>query len=60
MQFLRAKMISNKKVLKIYNFYVGGFFLTRSFEKTQKIRIQMISSDGFFFKKTVTRNSTDV
>jgi hypothetical protein len=56
--FLRVQIILNKKVvnykvsklLEIYNFYAGGFFHTRSFEKLKKIRIKMISSDGLLRK----------
>jgi hypothetical protein len=46
MQFLWAKIISNKKVinykvswlLEIYNFYVGSFFNMRTFEKVKKFQ----------------------
>jgi hypothetical protein len=61
MQFLRAKIISNKKVinskvswlLEIYNFYVGSFFIWGHLKKSKKFSIQMIFSGGFLRKPHV-------
>jgi hypothetical protein len=61
MQFLRAKIISNKKVinskvswlLEIYNFYVGSFFIWGHLKKSKNFSIQKIFSGGFLRKPLV-------